>query len=527
MSDLVAGDKMMWLKRLHSFAPECAHTEGALHRLQEQHPSLEVDEATNTALPPSGFKRIEQEWAWSADDPLSHSPGEWIDALTALHETDPSLTQRQSTIKSVEEAAAKSGIWGVTLANALVERENWDSPFWEALLHAWETDIGAENIQHALSHLLNPNVHRRNTMSTARVLTALVTNGGRAYAPALLGNANRLASVLWPYAAADIHPPEPFDWLTLAINRSVGPLTQYWLGSLSIGLREGRLQRGRLVDPYRTALDSIAQDQTAAGRMGRAVLMTAFAFLLSVDEDWTRQHLVPQLTEPLESENAQAQWDGLMYGQLSVDTIEVLTKPFQSAAANVQGLQAPHTREQFVAYLVGLLIDFVDDPITEWIPGFLLNAEGEDRQRFAWAIWKRLGDMTDVEQRELWDRWLQRYWENRIDGVPSPLEDVETEWMQNWLTQLHSLFAQGVEVALKMPSRGEETFLLISELKNGDQCEREPNAVVDLLVRVANSESASPPLFHWPNLIERLTQSDLTNDRRESLQELQVRLGLS
>ena len=56
-------------------------------------------------------------------------------------------------------------------------------------------------------------------------------------------------------------------------------------------------------------------------------------------------------------------------------------------------------------------------------------------------------------QKELWNRWLRRYWENRSKGVPTPLEDVEVEWMQNWLPQLHSLFAEGVELALRMPSR--------------------------------------------------------------------------
>ena len=86
-----------------------------------------------------------------------------------------------------------------------------------------------------------------------------------------------------------------------------------------------------------------------------------------------------------------------MYGQLSVPTIDVLTESFQFAAANAQGFRAPHTREQFVAYLVGLLIDFVDDPIAEWIPRFLLKAGEEDRQRFAWAIWRRLGEMSDAD----------------------------------------------------------------------------------------------------------------------------------
>ena len=526
MSELVAAAKMTWLARLQQIDPKCPHTKAALDRLQAQFPDIEVDADAGTEFPRIEFKWIEQESPWSVEELLGRPASEWTDQLINFEGTDPLGPSPQGLARSVEEAATQNAMWGNALADALIENGHWDAPIWEALFRAWETDIGKEHYEHVLSLLSNPKVYRRHTRSTCRVLSELVKNGGRAYAPALLAPANGLAQELWASAATDADASDPLDWFTLAINRAAGPLTQFWLGSLSIGLREQQIQHGKLAEPYRTAFSSIAQDETPAGRMGRAVLMTAFAFILSVDETWTGKHLVPLLTEAPESDDFQAVWDGLMYGQLSVPTIDVLTEPFQFAATHAQGFRAPHTREQFVAYLVGLLIDFVDDPIDEWIPRFLLNAGAEDRQRFAWAIWRRLGDMSEAEQQELWNRWLQRYWENRTKGVPIPLADVEVKWMQNWLPQLHSRFAEGVELALRMPSSREDAFLLIRGLKEGDQCEREPNAVADLLTRLADSESAMRPFFDWPELIERLMQSDLTEDRWHSLQELRIRMGI-
>ena len=526
MTEFVPAAKMAWLTRLHRSAPECPHTNAALDRIQAQFPDIEVAEEAGAEVSGIQFKRIEQESPWSVEELLGRPAGEWTDQLINFEGRDPLGPSPQGLAKSVEEAATQDAMWGNALTDALIEDGRWDGPIWEALFRAWETDIGEEHYQHLLSLLANPNVHRRHTRSTCRVLSELVKNGGRAYAPALLTPANSLAQELWPYAATDADASDPLDWFTRAINRAAGPLTQFWVGSLAIGLREEQIQRGSLTEPYRTAFNSLAQDATPAGRMGRAALMRAFAFVLSVDETWTREHLVPLLTEAPESDDFQAVWDGLMYGQLTVPTIDVLTESFRFAAANVEDFRAPHTREQFVAYLVGLLIDFVDDPIDGWIPKFLLNAGERDRQRFAWAIWRRLGDMLEVEQQELWNRWLRRYWEHRTKGVPTPLDDVEVEWMQNWLPELYGLFAEGVELALRMPSTGTDPFFLINGLKEGDQCEREPNAVADLLTRLADSGSATRPFFDWRELIERLMQSDLTADRKQSLQELRIRMGI-
>ena len=526
MGEVVAADKMEWLERLHRIAPECPHTKAALDRIQAQFPDIEVYDETNADLPRFEFKWIDQESPWSVEELLGRPASEWADQLTDFERTDPSGPSPQGLARTVEEAATQDAKWGTALADVLIEGGRWDALIWEALFSAWETDLGEQHYRQVLSLLSDPNVHGRHTRPACRVLAELVKNGGRAYAPTLLESANDVASEIWPYVAADADACDQLDWFTLAINRAAGPLAQFWLGSLSIGLREQRVHRGQLPEPYRTAFTSLAQDETPAGRMGRAILMTSFAFVLSMDEKWTREHLVPLLTEAPESDDFQAVWDGLMYGQLTVPTIDVLTESFRFAAANVQGFRAPHTREQFVAYLVGLLIDFVDDPIDEWIPEFLPNAGEEDRQRFAWAIWRRLGDMSEVEQQELWNRWLRRYWENRVDGVPTRLDDVEVEWMQNWLPQLHSLFGEGVKLALRMPSTGTDPFFLVNGLKEGDQCEREPNAVADLLTRLADSESATRPFFGWPELIERLMQSDLTADRRQSLQELRIRVGI-
>ena len=525
MSKYVAEAKMDWLTWLHRIAPDCPYTSADLEQLSKEFPDLEVERNFSFEVPRSRWERIERQSPWTVDQLLSRPAIEWLPSLIEFRGDDLFEPSDRGLAEAVEAAATQDFGWGIELADALIDGEHWDAKLWDAILRTWEADMEEQQYRQVLLRLGNPNLSASQTQPVCRVLAKLVSQGGRSYAPALLPSANELAGSLWPHVAQDDRIVGEMDWHTLAINHAAGPLAEFWMGSLSIGLNEQQIVRGELPGDYRAALDTIVEDTTPAGVMARATLMTRFAFLFYVDEAWTRQHLVPFLINDPESDNYQAAWDGLMYGQLTIPTIEALTDPFLSAAARASGFSDHHTRERFIDWLVAVLIDFIDDPIDEWLPALLLNAGEDERQRFAWAIWKRLGGMSDSEQQELWNRWLKRYWENRIDGVPLPLNDAETEWMFSWLPQLHSLFAEGVELALRMPSENAKAFFLIRRLEKGDHWEREPNATTDLLLHVATSKSGVPPYFRWGELIERLMQSDLTEDRKQSLEELRVRFG--
>ena len=101
--------------------------------------------------------------------------------------------------------------------------------------------------------------------------------------------------------------------------------------------------------------------------------------------------------------------------------------------------------------------------------------------------------MSDSEQRALWNNWLRQYWENRIDGVPAPLEDFEIESRLTWLAESHSLFAEAVELALRMPAIPVQASMLVRRLNDGEHYEREPDAVADLPTRISDAELPTPP----------------------------------
>ena len=59
--------------------------------------------------------------------------------------------------------------------------------------------------------------------------------------------------------------------------------------------------------------------------------------------------------------------------------------------------------------------------------------------------------MDETQQQEHWNRWLKPYWQNRLDGVPKPLEPDEIKRMMDWLPHLTGVFPEAVDLAIQMP----------------------------------------------------------------------------
>ena len=519
--------KLTWLDWLRRIAPDCADTNNALDDIRAEFPDVGIDQRPDLLFSSQGFEWVGAKSPWSAEELTGRRAGKWLPKLIEFDGHDPFGPTVEGLVQRVSEAATKDFGWGIDLADGLINGQHWATQLWSGLLEAWNADIRESQFRQVLARLCHSQICEFHSRSVARLLEALVKDGGRPYALGLLPIANAVACVLWPYTRKDFAVLEDHDWFTRAKNHAVGHLAEYWLTSLSIRLQAQQFERGSLPATHSFALDSIVQSETLARPMASSVLTSRFAFLLYADESWTRKNLLPLFSTSPERDDFQAAWDGLMFGQLTIPTAEVLDVPFLNAASNIRRFRHSGTRKGFVARFTALLIDCIEDPIERWVPAFFLESEEQDRQFFGSAIHGRLSEMPDLAQRELWDRWLRRYWENRIEGVPVPLNSQEAQWMLNWLPHLESLFVDGVEIALRTPLVQFDPQSLIHGLLESNHCESEPNAVADLLICAAGTDSANARYYRCDELIERLLGPHLTDARKRELQELRARAGLA
>ena len=148
------------------------------------------------------------------------------------------------------------------------------------------------------------------------------------------------------------------------------------------------------------------------------------------------------------------------------------------------------------------------------------------RRAFALHIGDRLSDMSRVQQREWWDRWLKQYWAHRLNGIPRGLDSGEVESMLRWLPNLEPVFAKAVKLAVQMPTENaKHNVELLYPIRKSDLCENHPESVARLLVYLAHISSESYARTEERELIEILRKADIPAKLRHKLEELAARRG--
>ncbi len=518
-----------WFHWLRDSDPACDLAreafEGVPQRYQDFRPSEHPD---LTHYHWSGWGCKGSESPWSVEELLSRPAGEWLEQLLSFRGDSPFEPNRDGLLRSVGEAAGRDFGWGLALAHALAGSGDPDSDLWTTLLRAWSGELDEDTHRQALARLGDAELQRCQAQAIADMLIAMVKDGGLPYAPALLGESNRMARSLWAHCSQEDREPGPEGWLAMAINHPAGALTQYWLLSFSLWRNRHETRPETMDGEHSTALLEVINERSVAGRLGRTVLAQSLGFLLAADEAWTREHLIP-LFEDADGDDYRAVWDGLLYGRMHRNVVTAMESAIFGAIPHMSDLFPGHGqhREAFIALCTAVVTYVVDDPLDAWTPELLKATDDSDRRRFAWSLGERIRGVDDAGQREWWGRWLKRYWENRLQGVPVPLSPAEVAEMIGWPRCFESLFPDAVALAVRMPAAPLEGWRLLHAMDEGDHWSSYPEATVRLLVYVAEHDASGAFWFQAQALVEKLSSLDLSEGAATQLKEIRVKHGPS
>ena len=507
-----------WLTVLQTAAPGCDFAHSAIKELLERCPDLgEVDPPRKLTI-------------WDTLDAKSPLPvSDLSESLLYALQNDPGWPDDGRILSRIEEASTRNFEWGVELADALSESGNWETRIWERLLRSWARDLDTDAIGQIFSRVTNIELLQRRPKEIVEVLYAFVKTGDQSDALVFpLEEANRIARALWKFLASVEPGMMEEDWLHVAINHPAGTIAQFWCLSHSLWRRQHDPESIMFIAGYREALTEIIQDRTLAGQLGRSVLARNLTYLLGADEKWTKDHLLPLFGEHGDENDHRAVWHGFLYGgPLNPSVVNCLEKPFLNTVASLRTtFPNDRVRTIFVQYFTSVLAYFVDDPTVEWIPGFFKEANPEDRRLLSLSINSVLRNMTVEQQQVLWDRWLSRYWDNRIRGIPERLDSGEIDAMVRWLPKLSKVFPEAVEYATQMPQTLLEQNPIVSELAEGELWLKHPEPTVKLLAWLAESGSSTWFWHKGKELIDRLMGVTLDKSLRTQLEEIRARLGL-
>ena len=127
---------------------------------------------------------------------------------------------------------------------------------------------------------------------------------------------------------------------------------------------------------------------------------------------------------------------------------------------------AAELRTPLAIRVADMALHGADDPLdSELVPKYISPAEEEDRRKFASTVYDFLRrEQTEFTEAQ-WDRWIRRYWRNRLESVPLPLIDAEAGEMVNWVMTAGEYAQEAAQLATQHDAEIPSSFLFFRRLK--------------------------------------------------------------
>lgn len=517
-----------WLNWLSEVAPDDALIAEELVTIQKQYPAFLPVEYPDFTHYSFGWTTVHGAPSqWSVAEMLGYAPSEWLPEVLALQFDEHEVYPRHQAIDNVAEAAKQRPAWGTELAAAMAQAGEWDSPIWRGIMEGWQQAQPDETeLAGIITAMSATEIYDRHNKGAAYTLFRLLESNRAAYTDAILDAANRIARQLWQYIPPDERRSPPSDWTIRALNHVAGHLAQFWVYSI---VRHNELQESPpagLSRAHADALSEMMADEELPGKLTRVILARHLPYLADVDEVWVKRNLIPLLA-PFHAEFESA-WHGLLHcGPIYPRTADLLSDAFQAAIGPIGNNFDARMLRQFMNKYTVLLNWFVDGPNDRWITKIFTAGNPEVRQLFAEQISLILRASDEARRKEMWDTWLQGYWQNRLLGIPAPLDDAEIERMLRWTCQLNPIYPEAVKLAVQMRPVQLRQGLILSNFADSELLTNHPAAVAELVIYLskANRENA----FMWhdaQDLIKQLLQSDLNAETARKLEEAAALIGI-
>ena len=491
----------------------------------ESHPLNSLDllpYPTNMIIP-------SQQSPWTTEQLLERPAAEWLSELLKFSDSVSRLSDnklisytRSELKNSIKEAAKQNFNWSINLANELAKKNYWDVDLWYALIRAWEEikmDLDETRHREILCQLQVNKLYSKHYHIIAMVLHDLVDDGGPSYVYNLLSITNKIAADLWNILDQDD------SWLLQEIPISPNCLAEYWIRALAL-TRKKQNAAPEVISNIFQNFSTIVEDKTLAGQFGRSVLARNLAFILTVDEKWIKEELLPFFTTS-NNDEFKFVWNGfLSREQVDPRVADLLKEPSIKAVKRIQNVWVDDRINNFISYYTKMIFYYAEDPINTWILRLLKNSNGAIRRQFASKVAICLKYLNDDQQKECWKRWLRQYWEDRLKGVPLSLDVSETKEMLEWLLHLTAVFSEAVDLAIKMGPVSLKTREFISNLKKRKIADKHPEAIAKLLIYLGKGNFHSPEFDIAKELVDTLVQNNvLRPEIKKQLKELAAKQG--
>lgn len=452
---------------LHKADPNCALAADHFEAIQRanpdfgprEHPDFDFWISTST---------------WGASSPITveellfNDPESAIDFLLCYQGEKLIEPDREGLLATVAGAVSRSFDWSWRLVQAL-QKENepdLDSDIWASVLRGWEqSSLTEQQWDQILNLLITHRQLLRSDSEIAHLLTHGLTTEQVKLSSESTSLAENIVDQLWDRydSVSALEAGATVDnWLDLAINHLGGQSTEIWLHILSKRRSEAGDAWINIPLEFKKRFVKILSGESLLAETGRVLLASQLHFLFALDPDWTQDNILPLLDWSVNEKRAQQAWHGyLVSGRWSQDLLPKMMPLYEKTFFRLKNGLSKELRYNFCGHLASIALFGTGSPLDDgWLWEFMKVVDEEDRISWASAMTRELALLKEDSAKELWNRWLNRYWSQRITGIPKPLSAKELEEMVYWSAELSPIFPEVVDKICKSkPPRLENTHL--------------------------------------------------------------------
>lgn len=514
---------------LNQSAPECLLTNQQFEVIKKTYPNFKPIEHPDLDYYMSDFECIGNHSPVTVEELLNKSPTEenieWLLVYEKRNKWGDS--ERDGLLNTLKEATAKSYAWSMQWVTALQDKNKWNSDIWESFFRGWENSSLNEEQWLEIYIFLKkyPQLYKF-TRLLSRLLKSSIDKFRDKRIPSFLENAEEVAEKLWDIAdkSEETIPDNSNDWDHNAINHEGGTITMFWLYDLSKRKSVANKDWTGISDKHKAFLQKILSGSSYIAELGRVMLSSQMHFLFSLDENWTKQNVLPLLDWDINQRRAQQAWHGYLVGGqwnnvLVSNIIPLYEKTFSKLASDLAEWQ-----DRFCKHLSAIAVYGSINPLQEgWLIKFLNTSTPENRKTWAAYMSNQIASLREDDRKEnLWNRWLKDYWSKRITGIPCPLEREELESMIDWTPHLIPVFPAVVDMicnSIKPDFILKDTDIFW-KLGEEDIDSKHPRALIKILEKLLKHTQKQQ--FWYFSEVEKIVQKLANNSgiKREELKSI-------
>ncbi|MEX2375001.1 MAG: SIR2 family protein [Dehalococcoidia bacterium] len=327
--------------------------------------------------------------------------------------------------------------------------------------------------------------------------------------------AKKLAASLWEVVANSDSDEDLSTerWLDTAINRDAGRLVRFWILAIADAWEQAGDRWDGLDESTAHSLEQILDTASLNGEFARVVLASHLLFLFDADPKWSRARLLPLLQWD-DTSRAHRMWQGYLYGRWNDALLSAgLFDAFGDALDELDDF-TDDACGMLLDHLAGIALTSHHDP-SPLLKKLATTGSDEHNttcmSRIAWLMSTLPAEAIEGA----WERWMESYWTERVNGAPRALTNAQATAIAGWAVHLTEHFPDAVRLATAVPAGLGEPSVALDDIDN-DLIKRWPHEAVKLLEHLlAGTKSPFHGCHRLEEVVTRLRANpeplDLTN----------------